>query len=94
MTEEDLRKKIEALERENQQLKAARRPSEYTVREEKYKGHPVLVFEGPSLIRPLTLGFGKLKALQACWDKVDDFLAKHGKSENRKSTKEIPEERI
>jgi hypothetical protein len=74
MTEEDLRKKIEALERENQQLKAARRPSEYTVREEKYKGHPVLVFEGPSLIRPMTLGVGKLKAVQACRDQIDSFL--------------------
>jgi hypothetical protein len=94
MTEDALRQKIEALERENQQLKAARRPSEYTVREEKYKGHPVLVFEGPSLIRPMTLGIGKLKALQACWDKVEYFLTKNGKSENRKSTETIPEERI
>jgi len=74
MIEQDLRKKVEALERENQQLKAARRPSEYTVQEEKYKGHPVLVFEGPSLIRPLTLGVGKLKAVQACRNQIDMFL--------------------
>jgi hypothetical protein len=88
MTEEDLRKKIEALERENQQLKSARRPSEYTVREEKYKGHPVLVFEGPSLIRPMTLGVGKLKAVQACSPQIDQFLSRHsrpsaGKDESR-----------
>lgn len=74
MSEEELRKKIEALERENQQLKAARRPMEYTVREEKFKGHPVLVFEGPSLIRPMTLGVGKLNAVQACRDQIDSFL--------------------
>lgn len=74
MSEEELRKKIEALQRENQQLKAAKRPAEYTVREEKFKGHPVLVFEGPSLIRPMTLGVGKLKAVQACRDQIDSFL--------------------
>lgn len=74
MSEEELKKKIEALERENHQLKTARRPSEYTVQEEKYKGHPVLVFEGPSLIRPLTLGVGKLKAVQACRNQIDMFL--------------------
>jgi hypothetical protein len=79
MTEEDLRKKVEALERENEQLKAGKRPQQCTVREEKFKGHPVLVFEGPSLIRPMTLGLGKLKALQQCWGKVEAFLVKHSK---------------
>lgn len=74
MSEEDLRKKIAALERENEQLKAGKRPQQYTVREEKFKGHPVLVFEGPSLIRPMTLGVGKLKAVQACRDQIDSFL--------------------
>ena len=79
MSEEELRKKIEALERENQQLKATKRATEYTVREEKFRGHPVLVFEGPSLIRPMTLGLGKLRAVQQCWSEVQSFLAKNSK---------------
>ena len=82
MSEEELKKKIEALERENQQLKAARRPEEYTVREEMFKGHPVLVFQGPSLIRPMTLGMGKLKAIQACRNEIESFLRKKGGSQN------------
>ena len=79
MSEEELKKKIEALERENQQLKSARRPADYTVREEKFKGHPVLVFEGPSLIRPMTLGIGKLKAISACSSQIRGFLARNDK---------------
>jgi hypothetical protein len=74
MSEEELRMKIEQLERENAQLKASKRPAEYSVREETYKGHPVLVFEGPSLIRPMSLGVGKLKAVQACRNQIDSFL--------------------
>lgn len=86
MSEEELKKKIEALERENQQLKAARRPEEYTVREEMFKGHPVLVFEGPSLIRPMTLGMGKLKAIQSCRASIDQFLAKNARSTESRKT--------
>lgn len=74
MSEEELRKKIANLEA---QLKAVKRPKEYTVREDEYKGHPLLVFEGPSLIRPLSLGVGKLKAIHACREQVTKFIAKH-----------------
>lgn len=81
MTEDDLRKKVEALERENAQLKASKRPAEYAVREDKYKGHPVLVFEGPSLIRPMTLGVGKLKAVVACLPAVEKFLRRLDRKE-------------
>jgi hypothetical protein len=84
MSEDELRKKIELLERENAQLKASKRPAEYAVREDKYKGHPVLVFEGPSLIRPMTLGVGKLKAISASSVQIRDFLVRHGGLEAEK----------
>ena len=76
MTEDELRKKVELLERENARLKSAKRPSDYSVREDEFKGHPVLVFEGPSLIKPMTLGIGKLKAIVACLEAVQKFLQK------------------
>jgi hypothetical protein len=76
MSEEELRKKIELLERENARLNASKRPADYSVREDEYKGHPVLVFEGPTLIRPMTLGIGKLRAIQACSRNIENFLNK------------------
>ena len=75
MSEEELRKKIADLEA---QLTAAKRPTDYAVREDEFKGHPVLVFEGPSLIKPMTMGLGKLRAIVACLQQVEAFLGKHG----------------
>jgi hypothetical protein len=79
MSEEELRKQIELLERENARLKSSKRPAAYSVREDEYKGHPVLVFEGPSLVKPMTLGVGKLTAIAACSSQISDFLARNNK---------------
>ncbi len=91
MTEDELRKKVELLERENARLKAAKRPSDYSVREDEFKGHPVLVFEGPSLIKPMTLGIGKLKAISASSAQIRDFLVRHGGLEAEKAKSHAPD---
>ncbi len=49
---------------------------EYSVKEGDYRGHPVLSFSGPALTMGCTVGLGKLRAIEACWQKVKAFLAK------------------
>ena len=76
--EEDLRKKIERLESENAELRSATGSQKrYAVTEGEYKGHPTLTFNGPGLRNPLSLGLGKLRAIEAGWQHVVRFLAKH-----------------
>jgi hypothetical protein len=66
---------IERLKAQIERLQAGKqRPSEYSVREDTYKGHPILVFEGPSLTKPFTAGLGKLRAIKACWHRVEECL--------------------
>lgn len=68
---------IERLKAQIERLHSGKkRASEFSVREDTYKGHPILVFEGPSLIKPFTIGVGKLMAIRACWQKVEVFLDK------------------
>lgn len=77
MSEEDeLRKELERLRRENARLRGAP-PKTYSVTEGEYKGHPTLTIEGPGLRPSLTLGLAKLRAIQATWADVQKFLAKH-----------------
>jgi hypothetical protein len=72
---------IERLKAQIERLQAGKqRPSEYSVREDTYKGHPILVFEGPSLRKPFTVGLGKLRAIKACWHRVQEFLDKNKSS--------------
>ena len=81
--EEFLRKELERLQRENAALRSgSESKNRYTVTEGEYKGHPVLTFNGPGLRNPLTLGLGKLRAIEAGWQNVTAFLAKHPASGN------------
>lgn len=77
-TEDDLRKEIADLKA---RLEATNRPTEFSAKESKYKEHPVLVFEGPKLIKPMTLGLNKLRAIIACLPQVEAFLGKHSANE-------------
>lgn len=79
MSEQQLRAEVERLKRELANARRSQRSAEFSAREEVFKGHPVLVFEGPSLIRPMTLGTSKLKAVIACLPSVQAFLRKQEK---------------
>lgn len=81
----DAERRIKELEAEVERLRNAGRTTEYTVKEDTYKGNPVLVFLRPSG-RPFTLGAAKLRAIQKCWDKVEAFLLKHKASEPTAAT--------
>jgi hypothetical protein len=82
MSEEQLKEEVERLKRELAIAKRSQRNTEFSARQEMFKGHPVLVFEGPSLIRPMTLGIGKLKAVTACLTTVQAFLRKQENQSN------------
>jgi len=85
-SEEYLRRELERLQKENAELRSgAGSHKRYTVQESQFKGHPVLTFNGPGLIQPLTLGLGKLRAVEAGWRQVVEFLAKHPPSESDKT---------
>ena len=76
MTEnEKLLKRLRDLERENARLRQKAGDQKITAREEDYKGHPILTFEGP--FRPFSLGLKKLRAVAACPGEVQAFLSKH-----------------
>lgn len=76
--DESIRKELERLQKENAELRSgAGSLKRYTVTEGEYKGHPTLTFTGPGLRLPLTLGLGKLRAIEAGWQDVVRFLAKH-----------------
>lgn len=72
----DAERRIKELEAEVERLKTQGRSTEYTVKEDTYKGSPVLVFMRPNG-RPFTLGAAKLRTIQICWDEVEAFLVKH-----------------
>ena len=76
--EEHLRRELERLQKENTELRSGvGSQKRYTVTQGEYKGHPTLTFTGPGLRLPLTLGLGKLRAIEAGWQHVVRFLAKH-----------------
>ena len=76
--EEHLRRELERLQKENTELRSGvGSQKRYTVTEGEYKGHPILTFNGPGLRNPLSLGLGKLRAIEAGWQHVVRFLAKH-----------------
>jgi phosphoenolpyruvate synthase/pyruvate phosphate dikinase len=77
--EDDLRKRIEALERENKTLREAPgRPTKanaIVVTEGTYKGHPTITFEVTG--RPFTLGVRKAAVVLYCVDHVRSFVSRH-----------------
>jgi hypothetical protein len=78
---------IERLKAQIERLQSGKkRASEFSVREDTYKGHPILVFDGPSLIKPFTVGIGKLRAIKACWHRVEEFL---DENKNKDSVEKI-----
>jgi len=72
----DAEQRIKELEAEVERLRSQGRSTEYTVREDTYKGRPVLVFAPPNA-KPFTLGAAKLRAIQKCWSSVETFLLRH-----------------
>lgn len=72
----DAERRIKELEAEVERLRTQGRSTEYTVKEDTYRGRPVLVFMPPNG-RPFSLGSSKLRTIQKCWDKVEAFLLKH-----------------
>jgi hypothetical protein len=79
MNQQNPENRIRELEAEVARLRSQQgRSSEYTVKEDTYKGHPVLVFAPPNA-KPFTLGAAKLRAVQKCWKQVETFLAKHAR---------------
>jgi hypothetical protein len=72
----DAEQRIKELEAEVERLRSQGRSTEYTVREDTYKGRPVLVFAPPNA-KPFTLGAAKLRAIQKCWSSVETFLLNH-----------------
>jgi len=92
MKSETAEEKISRLEKEVASLRALKgNPESFSVREEMYKDHHVLVFQGP-VTRPFTLGVGKLKTLKACMTEVERFLARHDSAPP--SQRETLDERI
>lgn len=69
---------IERLKAQIDRLKGAKkRAEEFSVREDTYNGYPILVFEGPSVRKPFSMGIGKLQAIRATWHRVEEFLARN-----------------
>jgi len=73
----EMQAEILRLRRELLELRQAAAGVMYTVTEGEYKGHPVLTFKGPGLRTPLTLGLSKLRAVEANWPYVVEFLARN-----------------
>lgn len=77
--EDELRKRIEALEQENQALReAASRPGKRNIivlTEGSYQGHPTINFDGAG--RPFTLGLRKAAVVLYCADHVKRFVNRH-----------------
>lgn len=78
-SDEELRKRIDALEQENRALReAAIRPGKrnvIAVSEGTYQGHPTITFEAGG--RPFTLGLRKAAVLLCCTEQVKRFVRKH-----------------
>ena len=76
--DEDLRKRLEALERENKELKKAAgrgTPQNRTIRYSigDFKGHPTITFEIGG--RHLTLGLRKAAVVLRCMEHIRTFVA-------------------
>jgi hypothetical protein len=76
MNNEELTKRIEALERENRALRELQ-PKEKViiVTEGSYQGHPTISFEASG--RPFTIGLRKAAILAHCHDVVRNFVRNH-----------------
>jgi hypothetical protein len=77
--EDDLRKKVEELERENRALRDAMgrsgRRNVIIVSEGNYQGHPTITFEAGG--RPFTLGLRKASVVLYCTEHVKRFVSRH-----------------
>jgi hypothetical protein len=77
--EDDLHKRIEALEQENRALReTVNRPGKrnvIVVTEGTYQGHPTITFEAGG--RPFTLGLRKLSVVLYCSEWVKIFVSRH-----------------
>lgn len=77
--DDDLKKRVEALERENRALRTAmERPAKANVvivTEGSYQGHPTMTFEAGG--RPFTLGLRKLAVVLHCAEHVKRFVSGH-----------------
>lgn len=78
--DQDLLKRLKALEEENARLRAAsaKEQAKLIVTEGEYKGFPTLTFDGS--VRRFSLGLTKLRALKEAWPKVEEFLERHRKA--------------
>jgi prefoldin subunit 5 len=78
---------IERLKAQIERLQAGKkRTAEFSVREDNYKGYPILVFEGPTVMKPFSMGVGKLQVIRANWNKVVEFLDKNKDKPNKSSS--------
>lgn len=94
-SDDAMRMELERLRKENEALKKERESAtKYSVKEGDYRGHPVLTFSGPGLTMGLTLGLGKLRAIEACWQQVKAFLAKHPPSGASRGTQHDDDDKI
>lgn len=77
--EDDLKKNIEALERENRALRdAVSNPAKRNViivSEGSYQGHPTITFEAAG--RPFTLGLRKAAVVLYYTEQVKQFVSRH-----------------
>lgn len=82
MHTEELMKRLQALEAENQRLKKDMTvPAEQlVVVETEYKGNPILEFRRGNA-KPFSMGVKKLEAIREGWEQVEAFLKKHSNSE-------------
>lgn len=78
--DQDLLRRLKALEEENARLRAtgAKEEAKLVVTEGEYKGFPTLTFEGS--VRRFSLGLTKLRALKEAWPQVESFLQRHQKA--------------
>jgi len=77
--EDDLKRKIEELERENRALRSAvagtGKRNVIVVSEGSYQGHPTITFEVSG--RPFTLGLRKASVVLYCSELVEIFVKRH-----------------
>lgn len=80
---DELLKRLQALEAENERLKQEKTdlPAQLVVVETEYKGHPMLEFRRANA-KPFSMGLKKLETIKEGWEHVEKFLKKHGNTEN------------
>ena len=94
-SDDAIRQELERLRSENEALKKEREmATKYSVKEGDYRGHPVLSFSGPGLAMGFTVGLGKLRAIEACWQQVKAFLANHPPTGASRAAKHDDDDRI